>query len=130
MLRDVSGDLNVRVKAVQKTRSGGIAIETVSKKELKECVRFAEVGLKMEEPRKIGPKLIVYDVPNVLTNEEFLTDLFSKNLRECVGESVFKERVRVILRSSKKDAACGNVIVEVPVCVRDRLCMKGHVFIK
>lgn len=117
----------MRVKAVRKTRSGGVAIETVSKKELNEvkvCVRFAEVGLKVEEPRKIGPKLIVYDVPTVLTNEKFLSELFSKNLRECVGEDVFKERVRVISRSSKKDAACGNVIVEVPVCVRDRCAWK------
>lgn len=30
VLRDVSGGLNVRVKAVRKTRSGGVAIETVS----------------------------------------------------------------------------------------------------
>lgn len=87
---------------------------------------FAEVGFKVEEPRKVGPKLIVYDVPNVLTNEKFLSELSSMNFRECVGENVFKERVRVISRNSKKDTACGNVLVEVPVCVRDRLCMEGR----
>lgn len=133
MLRDVSGGLNVCVRAVQKTRNRGIAIETVSERELneiKECIKFAEVGLKVEEPRKIGPNLIVYDVPNVLTNEEFLSELYDKNLKGCVGESIYKERVRVISRNSKKDAACGNVILEVPVCVKNKLCVEGRVFVK
>lgn len=41
MLRDVSKTLNVRVKTVRKTRSGGIAIETMSGSELNKIERNA-----------------------------------------------------------------------------------------
>ncbi|KMQ89014.1 reverse [Lasius niger] len=98
VMRDVSKSLNVRVKAVRKTRSGGVAIETVSESELKrltECAKFGDVGLKVEMPRKIGPKVIVYDVPNELTNDDLMKEMYEKNLKGRVNECEFRERVRI-----------------------------------
>ena len=45
VLYNVSADLNIRVKAVRKTRSGGLAIEVASKSEmrmLKDCKKFGD----------------------------------------------------------------------------------------
>ena len=50
MLKNVRADLNIRVKAVRKTRSGGLAIEAA--KMLKECKKFGNLELKVEPTKK------------------------------------------------------------------------------
>lgn len=134
VMRGVSGSLNVRVKAVRKTRSGGLAIEAASAREmemLKECRKFAELGLKVEMPKRVGPKLIVFDVANEMTNDEFMSELYVKNLKFAgVTEMEFKERVRIVSRASKKGADVGNVIVEVSKRMRDVLMNEERVYVK
>ncbi|KAK2574694.1 hypothetical protein KPH14_012939 [Odynerus spinipes] len=130
-MKDVSPSLNVRVKAVRKTKNG-IAIETASEYEMKkvlECKKMDELGLKVELPKKIGPKVIVYDVPNEMANETLLDELYSKNVKEYECERVFKERVRVVSRASKKGANVGNVIIEVNKRMKERMCDEGRVYI-
>lgn len=132
VMNEVSKSLNVRVRAVRKTRNGGIAVETVSENELKrmrECEKFGKIGLRVDEPRKIGPKIIVFDVPCVVTNDELLTELYEKNLKECVSEDEFKERVRVVSRTNKKDSNLGNVVFEMSVRMWNRLMSEGRVYI-
>ncbi|CAL1672364.1 unnamed protein product [Lasius platythorax] len=131
VMRDVSKSLNVRVKAVRKTRSGGVAIETVSESKLKrlaECAKFGDAGLKVEMPQKIGPKVIVYDVPNELTNDDFMKEMY-ENLKGRVKEDEFKERVRIVSRNSKKDATCGNVIMKVMSKVKRNVCEEGRLYV-
>jgi len=132
VMRDMSKSLDVRVKAVRKTRSGGIVVETVRESELtkiRECGKFGEIGLSVEMPRRIGPKMIVYDVPNEMTSDELMKELYEKNVRSYVSESEFKERVRIVNRGGKKGAACGNVILEVPSRVKNVVCTEGRVFV-
>ena len=71
--------LNIRVEAVRKTRSGGLAIEAASENEMKmlrEFKKFGNLGLKVEPPRKIGPKVVVFDVENEITNDDFMNELY------------------------------------------------------
>lgn len=131
VMNAVGKSLNVRVKAVRKTRSGGIAVETVSEcdlKKVRECKKLSEIGMSVEEPRKIGPKVIVFDVPCEMTSEEVLNELYVKNLSECVSEKEFKERVRVVNRSNKKDANVGNIILEVSVKMFNELMKEGRMY--
>jgi len=132
VMRDVSKTLNVRVKAVRKIRSGGIAIETASENKLRklvECGKFNEIGLKVEFPRKIGPKLIVYDVPNEMMNEEFMSEMYDKNLKGRVTLNEFKERVKIINRNSRKGAICGNVILEMSKRVKE-IIYEEYIYMK
>lgn len=98
-------------------------------KKVIECKRFNELGLKVDVPRRVGPKLIVYDVPNELTNDEFMKEFYDKNLKGCVSENEFKERVRVVSRNSKKGAACGNMIMEVSKRMLEVLHEEGRLYI-
>ena len=62
VMKNVAGTLNVRVKAVRKTRTGGLPFEAASEKDVKklrECKKFGDFGLKVEAPKNIGPKIIV-----------------------------------------------------------------------
>ena len=125
VLKNVSADLNIRVKAVRKTRSGGLAIEAASENEmkmLKECKKFGDLGLKVQPPRKIGPKVVVFDVENEMTSEEFMKELYERNLkRASLSESEFRQRARVVTRTSKKGVNVGNVILELSVSMHEIL---------
>lgn len=128
----MSKKLDVRVKAVRKTKSGGIVVEIVIENELKrikECARFGKIGLSVEMPRRIGSKVIMYDVPNEMTSEVLMREIYKKNVKGCVSEGEFKERVRIVSRGGKKDAACGNVVLEVPSKMKNVLCNEGRVFV-
>lgn len=103
VMKHVKPELSVRVKAVRKVRNGGLAIETVSERERKmiqECVEFGNIGLKVELPKRIGPKVIIYDVPNGVNENVFMNELYERNLKNVVGEIDFKERVRIVSRRS------------------------------
>lgn len=70
VMKNVSATLDVCVRAVRKTRSGGLAIKKRGLKKLSKCKKFAE----------IDPKVVVFDVENVMMNHEFLSELYLKNL--------------------------------------------------
>lgn len=64
VLKDVGDNIDVRVSVVRKLRDG-VAIETRSAEEvgrLKECGGFARSGLRVEDPKGVRPKMLVYDV--------------------------------------------------------------------
>ncbi|CAK9796337.1 Uncharacterized 50 kDa protein in type I retrotransposable element R1DM [Anthophora quadrimaculata] len=136
IMKDVSGQLNVCVKALRRTRAGGVAIEAATARDMKllqECKRFEDVGLKVELPKKVGPKVLIFDIPCEITNDELLNEMYVKNVKngKCsVSESEFKERSRVVNRTNKKDANVGNAIVEVSKGVRDVLMDEGRMYVK
>lgn len=134
VLRNVSGELNIRVKAVRKTRGGGLAIEAASEGEVKmlrECEKFGALGLKVEAPKKVGPKVILFDVENEMTNDELVKEIFTKNLKNAgVSFEEYKERTRIVSRSNKKGMKEGNVIMEVSKKVRDLLVREGRAYVR
>lgn len=69
-----------------------------------------KAGLVIEVLRKVGPMVIVYDVPNEMSEKEILKDVFRRNLKECMSAEEFKERVRVLNGGEKKGANVVNVI--------------------
>ena len=117
--------LNVRVKAVRKTRSGGLAIEAAGEsdvKKLRECKKFGDLGLKVEAPKRIGPKVIVFDIENEMTNEDLMNELYLRNLKDVgASEQEFQLRMRIVHRTSKKGVNVGNVVIELSQCMRDVL---------
>lgn len=77
-----------QVSAVRMIRSGGIAIETTREQDLtkiKTCTLFEKSGLRFEAPRKIGPKIIIYDVPEELTNVDLIKVLYARNLTDILN---------------------------------------------
>lgn len=112
-------------------RSGGIAIETVSEQDLikiKNCKLFEKSGLKIDAPRKIGPKIIMYDVPEDITNVELIRDLYARNLTGILNANEMVERVRIITRG-EKGGNRNNVIIELPGKAWKHLLNAGRVYI-
>lgn len=114
----------LKVNAVRRVRNG-VAIEVADNKgleALKACRKFADVGLKVDEPRKIGPKIIIYDCPEDMSQDALLKELYSKNATE-VPAPEFLSRTRVV--SLRK----GNLILEVSPLTREVQMREGRVFL-
>jgi len=129
MMKRVKPD--VRVKALRKTKDG-IVIETVNQKErqvLYDSKKYESAGLKVQLPRKVGPSVIVYDVPNGMSDNEMLRETYGRNLKECMSAEEFKERVRIVNRSGKRGAALGNVVIEVTMSACEKLISEGRVYV-
>ena len=59
-----------------------------------------DLVLKIESPKKIGPKLVVFDVENKTTNEAFMDELYERNLkRASVSGNEYRQRMKVISRT-------------------------------
>lgn len=130
MLREVSVQ-GVRVKAVRIARGGRVAVETADAKDmerLKGSQVFEKAGLKVEEAKKIGPKVIIFDVPSVMTEDSFKEELYEKNLKGKFTKEEAFQRLRVRSRSGK-EKECGNVIVEMSRSMKECLVSEGRVYV-
>ncbi len=130
MIESTSEDVNVKVRTIRPARGGGVVVETASdrlRKALSRCAGLVEAGLRAVEPKVMDPRVIVYSVPNEMTNEHLLRGMYEKSLREHVSVNEFTKRVKIVRREDGQ--RLGNVIVELPLPWRDRLLQDGRVFV-
>ncbi|GLV33529.1 hypothetical protein CBL_20258, partial [Carabus blaptoides fortunei] len=122
----------IKVNALRTIRNGGITIETVNEKDLnkiKNSKLFEQAGLVVDIPRKILPKIIIYDVPEEINNDELMDDIHSKNLSEIISMKELKDRARIITRGGKKDSNITNVIIGLPGKAWKRLVEAGRIYV-
>lgn len=134
VLKEVQPNMKdkVKVNAVRMIRGGGIAIEAENEKDLnkiKDSGLFAKVGLKVDMPRKIGPKIIVYDVPEEIANDELIKELYARNLIDMLEPNEMVDRVRIISRGGRKGSGHINAVIELPGRVWKSLVERGRIYI-
>lgn len=132
MLQSIGADVNIRVRAVKPMKGGGVIVETQSSEEGKmlACRReLVSVGLRVEEPRKLDPRIIVYGVPADISDECLLRGMYEKSLSECIQDHEFSRSVRVIKRIAKDGNALTNVIIELPLGCCNKLVFDGRIFV-
>lgn len=75
--------------------------------------------------------MVIFDVENAMTNDEFRSELFVKNLKAAgVKECDLRQRVRAVNRISRKGMNVGNVSVELTRSVHEILLREGRVYLK
>lgn len=123
----------IRIKGIRQMRKKGLIIE-VDRKEDVELLKEANLGqnkLKVEEPRKTDPALIIFDVEMEYKEDEIRKDLIGKNLgylnetekKELEGQINFKHKFR-----TKENRA--NWIVQMPAKFLITLVNKGKIFMQ
>ncbi|KAK9880330.1 hypothetical protein WA026_010215 [Henosepilachna vigintioctopunctata] len=132
LISEVGPTTDIRVRAIRKCqRQGAIVIETMSENEcvaLKESEALKKMGMNVEDPRKRGTRVLVFDVPTGLSDGDMLKEIYSKNVKEVIGEDDFRKKSRIISRHGKGEVR-GNVILELPENVKVALLKVGRVFI-
>uniref|UniRef100_A0A1B0GD93 Uncharacterized protein n=1 Tax=Glossina morsitans morsitans TaxID=37546 RepID=A0A1B0GD93_GLOMM len=98
----VGPSLGVRVHDLKAMRNGGAVIRTTSVEERGKILsneKFAEVGLSVGLPQKIGPKLIVQRVEKQIAPDDFMKELYKLNFKDKgVDEEDFKKSIRMASR--------------------------------
>jgi len=87
----------LKVKNIRQMNKKGLVIEmdSIKDKEIIKAVNLDEIGLKIEEPRRIEAMIIIYDVEKEYKPEELKEELIRKNI-DCIGEEDSEELGRRI----------------------------------
>jgi len=87
----------LKVKNIRQMNRKGLVIkvDSMKDKEIIKAANLEEVGLKVEEPRRIEPMIIIYDVEKEYKPEELKEELILKNM-DSIGEENSEELGRKI----------------------------------
>lgn len=140
VLRTVMPKLSsVKVRNIRRLSDKRILVETDSardKEKLEDYIKNNHSSVQAESPRKIGPKLIIFDVKREMTNEVILKELYQRNVAEFgVSKQDFEKDVHIRFKSNTKsrderDEERCNVILEVSGRIRLMLLQKERVFVE
>lgn len=132
VIESASADVNVRVRNMRPAKGGGVLIQAASDRELKELAGHAglsDAGLRVEVPKMFNPRVVIFDVPCLMTDDELLRGICEKSLGGMYELNDFKTKVKIIKRLSREGQTTGRVIIEMPASCRDNLLMDGRVYI-
>lgn len=128
----MKGASDVRVKAVRDQKNGGLRIDTCSLAELTKLVDsevLKDAGLRAEAVKMPSPKLVIMGVEDKVDMDDFMAELFRKNVGEELNVSLknFEKEIRVVSRSS--EAKGGVTILEVNERLRNAWLKARRVYI-
>ena len=124
-------DVNVRVRSVRPMRSGGVVVEMASCQErelLRKHQSFTDAGLKVVEPKKFNPRVVIYDVPTEMKDDVIIRGLCQKNLAGFPRADEL-QGIKVIKRLVKKEQSLSNVIVDLPPACCRKILQDGRAFV-
>lgn len=132
---NVGPKIDVRVHEVKKIKDGGILIRTPSCSETKKLVGsniFTDAGLTASINDK-KRRIRIMKVAGSLTPDEFMTELYSKNLSEIVNKDEFIKKVSLVNKqwvNTADDTASRTVVLECCDEVADFLLRSGKCYIR
>lgn len=131
---EVGPTLKERVHEIRALRNGGAVIRTPSVTErdsISKNAKFGEAGLTVTVPDSSAARVVVQGVDTKLTPDEFMGDVFEKNLKGKLTLDQFKSGVRLISRpwDSTKSGAT-NVVLEGPASAVEPLLASRRCYVK
>jgi len=121
----------LKIRDMKQMRNKGIIIEVNDDKDcnLIKGSKLEEVGLKTQEPTKLNPTVIIYDVERDLQVDEMKDELIGKNLNHFDNEyiSEIKDEIK-FLRSYKTKEDKSNWILQIPGRLHESLVDRGRIF--
>lgn len=121
----------IQVRSIRKVQKGGIVVETGTKSgatKIKEMTRTPT--LRVVEPKKINPRVLIYDVDRQLEEEEVINCIWKQNLEELgIKEEEMKSGFRILFKTGRREADVVNLVVEMDSKIREPLIEAGRVYI-
>ena len=125
-------DMGLQIRSLRKVQKGGVVVESGTRQgaqKIREIAGKVE-KLKIAMPRKILPKMIVYDVDRELQDGDIAEFMFKQNLEEAgIKQTEMEEGFRVCYRTGRRDMPVVNLVVEVSPKIREVLFDAGRVYI-
>ena len=124
---------SVRIKNVRKTNNNGLVVETASKadlEKLKICVG-REQTLKVEEPGRRGPKMIIVGIPKTVLEGNLAEAMHDQNpeiQNMGISKDSLKRDLRPCFQIGKRKEDTTNVVVETTTQIRNALREIGRLY--
>lgn len=130
-LKDVSGKL--KIKGIKQLRRKGVIIKVDNKQDV-ELIKETNMErrvLKVEEPRKMMPSIIIYDMEKDYKAENIKEDLIRKNFEYLDIDTEDKLRKEIVMRHSfKSKDNYVNWIVQIPSGFYGHLVDRGRIYLQ
>ena len=121
----------LQIRGVKKISNNGVLVETATKEDMERVLKsdnLQAAGLVTGLPAKKKPRVIVYDVPNVLSESEFLTSLRQQNLNTSANEKPH-DAVRISHKTGSRNPETANIVLEVSPRTRESLLKQDRVYV-
>jgi len=123
----------LKIKNTRQMNKKGLVIEvdSINNKEIIKAAKLEEIGMKVEEPRRIKPMIIIYDVEKDYSPEELKEELISKNIEDNTEENAEELSRKINFRYgfSTNNPNRRNWIVQMDSKIWKHLMAKGKVYI-
>ncbi|KAL7305851.1 hypothetical protein TKK_0002090 [Trichogramma kaykai] len=124
--------VQVKVNRMREMRGGKIIMEMATEEDRQALLRersLKEKGIVVERERKYPPLVEVKGVRREVLKDEWLTELWQKNLQEDVDAQEFEAKVRIKMVLGSRNNRRGNVILETTPLIREALLAKERVYV-
>lgn len=122
----------LKVRGIRQMRKKGVIIQVKDKKDLilMKQVKLDKIGLKIEEPRKESPAIVIYNVERDYKIDELKEDFIHKNFDNEDDTAINRLKSEVNFRHSYKiKDNLVNWIVQVPGPYMTSLLKRGRIFL-
>lgn len=125
-------DLGLKIKRISKIRNNGIAVELQTASQLDKLQSEPKLSqlVQMNRPRKRFPKVLIYDVPQDLTDQQLTEKVYLQNVdqqSQTLGE--FSESFKPLFKTGPRSVEVSNWVVEVHPRIRNQMLRDQRVFI-
>lgn len=123
---------NLRVRSVRMVSRGGVLVEAasgVAAGRIMENQALRESGFTVERPKVVLPKVMIYDVPNDISEDEVRNCLIKQNPHNRPEEDAAKKGMKLVKKIAVRDRKVEHWVLECVPDVRDWLICEGRVYI-
>ncbi|XP_023217356.1 uncharacterized protein LOC111619771 [Centruroides sculpturatus] len=120
----------IRFRQVRKLKSRGIMIEVEREGDFAKIMnnsKLHEHGLKTQPLEKRKPRMIIYDIPKNVNEEELLAVI--KSMNEEVFAGTTNEEFSLLFKTGKRREEVVNWVAEVSPAVRGKLLSQQRLYI-
>lgn len=124
-------EMGWKIAGVRRVRNGGIILQTtdqVMADGIKNHADLIKTGVKIQEPVKIRPRVLVYGVPANLSNSELIHAIQKQNF-EHINLEDMKKQVKPITRSANRNGDY-NWIIECEPNMRQKFIEKDKLYLE
>lgn len=124
-------DVNLRVRNLRRIQGNGILVETANKDNIEALLvseKLKKAGLSVGVPQKKNPRVIIYDVPVMESDDRLFKAIVDQNSNEEEGRKI-RQQAKIAFKTGAKDKNSNNVIIEVTKEVRDIIIKKDRLYV-
>lgn len=128
----VPKEQGITIKAVKKIQKAGLVIESGTRRSAEEIKELTTRGkrLRVAPPKRILPKMLIYDVGHNLKEEEIMEYVYMQNLEEHeISQNLMMDGFKILFKMGRREGPKVNIVVEVDPKIRELLLEAGRVYI-